>query len=507
MTTISTDQINIQLEVPTQQTKVSENLQIKTTQVLPTLAPNLKVGDLIQFLVKEVRANNTGLLYYFGQLIEAKLPQELKSGDIVKAEVQRQNESVILKIKEILEKAHSPLESNGLIIEADSNIQEILSHKVEFLLKSLDSILRKVNESPTSHEPTEVLLPFPEIKPELKTYESLRRILDTLKNILPKENELTISHNINSAINKIHDGSILSNLDKAIETLNLELLNLDIGHEAKFSNELIKKLTSIQNLSKGEVTPEKIDLELKKLITILGREIGTEEFSPTTLTPQKLNFKISLQQLKLSLEKIITQEKTEEKSSSIDNLLKQVENKLGVQLSPETKTKEEILNTTKGVLQALETIVQSQEMLNRLEPILNALKEPQLLLFPFLFSGMLGFGEFMIDPDSNNKQNKKNTQDKKNKEEAQIHSYQGVIPLPSLGQVQFNATQSESEIDLIFTVEGEEKKIFLEGELKDLRDELLKKGLTCKSINISTALIRPPTLEGLELHDSPIVIL
>jgi hypothetical protein len=71
---------------------------------------------------------------------------------------------------------------------------------------------------------------------------------------------------------------------------------------------------------------------------------------------------------------------------------------------------------------------------------------------------MLGFGEFMIDPDSNNKQNKKNTQHKKNKEEAQIHSYQGVIPLPSLGQVQFNATQSESEIDLIFTVEGEEKE-------------------------------------------------
>jgi hypothetical protein len=325
------------------------------------------------------------LLYYFGQLIEAKLPQELKSGDIVKAEVQRQNESVILKIKEILEKAHSPLESNGLIIEADSHIQEILSHKVEFLLKSLDSILRKVNESPTTHEPAEVLLPFPEIKPELTTYESLKKTLDALKNILPKEKELTLGHNINTALNKIHDGSILSNLDKVIETLNLELLNLDIGHEAKFSNELLKKLISIQNLSKGEFPPEKIDLEIKKLITILGREIGTEEFSPTTLTPQKLNFKISLQQLKQALEKIITQEKTEEKSSSVDNLLKQVENKLGVQLSPETKTKEEILNTTKGVLQALETIVQSQEMLNRLEPILNALKEPQLLLFHFCF--------------------------------------------------------------------------------------------------------------------------
>lgn len=503
----------VQGQVTTSIPAPTDILQIKSTQILPTPTPDLKIGDLIQFLVKDIKANNVGLLYFFGNLIEAKLPPGLKSGDIVKAEVQKQNDSVIFKIKEILASAAdtSTNPDKGFILETDSSLTEFLSHKVEFLLKSLDAVLNKNKIYGPHTDGNENLLPFPTIAPEDMNNSVLRELeksLQILQKVIPKDLLLSDSKKIETALKAIHDGSIVEDLQVTINQLNATLNNTGISHEGKFLIELVKRLYPLKDvLVDSEIGGnfEGINPELKKLLSIITREIDNSNSSLVTQTPSKISFRSTLQQIKASLENLQNIENRDDKSSLLESLIKQTEGQISSAFPNELQGKEDILNNTKKMLGTLESLVQSQEMLNRLEPILQTLKEPQLLLFPFLLSGMFGFGELIVDPDAS-----KQTQDQGNRARREstkkTFAYQGVVPLPNLGQVQFNAIQTETEIELSFSLEDEEKKTFFESNLGDLRSELLSAGITTNSITLSTSTLKRARVEGLDVED-PLVVL
>ncbi len=497
------------------QTAATDSLKIKTTQILPTNAPDLKIGDVIQFLLKDVKANNVGILYYFGQLIEAKVPSGLKSGDVIRAEVQKQNDAIILKIKEILTTGNtntSKNSANAFIFETDSNLTEVLTHKVEFLLKTLDAVLNKNSE--LSNQTSSPLIQFPNT--DLNVSESidsqllvsLEKGLKLLEKLLPKDSSLLNSTKVKEFLQNIKSGPLLMDLTSNIENLSTTLDQSSISHDSKFLLELFKRLPPLKDLLLSPNSIEDRNLlnqELNKLLLVIGKEIENSNSALVNQTPTKINFRTSLQQIRNSLETLQTLDNLEEQNSALETLIKKTEIELKSNIPRHLIDKEDIINTSKKMLTNLESLVQSQEMLNRLEPILQALKEPQLLLFPFLLSGMLGFGKLAVDPDGSRDEKHKHKNANKNDVKTPL-AYQGVIPLPNLGQVQFNAVQTDNEIELSFSLEDDEKKIFLESHLSDLRADLASAGITTTSISLNTTTFARPTLDGLEV-EKPLVVL
>ena len=74
-----------------------QTLKIETTQVLPRVLPTIAIGDVLRLNVRQ-NLGGRGLLYFKGQLLQANLPETLKSGDKLQAQVQSQDNQLVLKI-------------------------------------------------------------------------------------------------------------------------------------------------------------------------------------------------------------------------------------------------------------------------------------------------------------------------------------------------------------------------------------------------------------------------
>ncbi len=122
----------------------------------------------------------------------------------------------------------------------------------------------------------------------------------------------------------------------------------------------------------------------------------------------------------------------------------------------------------------------NQEMLNQLNPLMQALGEPALILFPSLFQGLLAHSELLVQPrDGGQQRNRGKKKGSKDGSDADSDSddgpdtsgYQRVqmcVPLPTLGLVGVDVAHRESEILVRLTVPDEDVARFLLDQLEYL---------------------------------------
>ncbi len=491
---------------------IKDSLSVSSTQVLPMRVPDLKVGDSLQFLVRSINnSNGTGLLYLFGQLIEAKLPKDVNVGDRVRAEILKQDSQIILKIQEIIKKGDfsnfsKDVSGAPVIFDSLRSITD-LTKKVEDLLIRLNPYLPSVLEE--NHN-LSANVRFPELN-LINKASNLSELLYKLKSILPSEE--TLQNPIKLA--KLLKEAFSGNLSKTISEISRELgdtISKSFGSkEDRFIFLLRDKLDELLFLDK--TNGKSASQQLAKLIFALSSEIeNLGNDSKSTKGQNNQNYGDYLRVILTKL-KTLSDQKSDTRSVIIEDLKKGIETRLENstllnQLN--NKMTDDNINQVKSLHTVVEQMLTTQEMINRLEPIMQSLNEPEFILFPFLFQGMFGFGELVVDPDSKrNKENSKNNnsgsreegeesreRDQTSNKDQVIH-FQGQIPLPNLGVTSFEAFYSMNKIDINFSLEDDAKVSFLTKKSEQFRKDLAK--IISSEVNIQSRRLEINTLSQEEI--------
>lgn len=151
-------------------------------------------------------------------------------------------------------------------------------------------------------------------------------------------------------------------------------------------------------------------------------------------------------------------------------------------------------------LRTVENMLKGQEMLRQLNPIMQAVGEPALLLFPSLLPGMVSQLEVMLYPPHTEERN--SAGGRKNSKQQRVDLQ---LSLPALGKVQVQILRSSDQLDLKFYFEDRQRVEFARQFQPLLRRALSKRGF--QSVQISSQagraqISRPEWFEVLSDPDS-----
>jgi hypothetical protein len=162
-------------------------------------------------------------------------------------------------------------------------------------------------------------------------------------------------------------------------------------------------------------------------------------------------------------------------------------------------------NELRQLATRLEQMAGNQEMLNQLNPLMHALGEPALILFPSLFQGLLAQSELLVQPrdgGKQGKQGKKKGKKKGSKEDSEgddgpdSSSYQRVqmtVPMPTMGLVGVDVAHRETEILVRLTVPDEDVARFLLDQLEYLAVVLKDIGFEKAELVANVGLLKEDT--------------
>ena len=138
----------------------------------------------------------------------------------------------------------------------------------------------------------------------------------------------------------------------------------------------------------------------------------------------------------------------------------------------------------------LEQFASAQEMLNQLNPLMQALGEPSLILFPFLFHGLLSHSQVTVDSrDSGKQQGKHSTgKEKKDAEQTFFHRIQVTVPLPNIGIVDVDIAHNQTDILIRMIVQDAEAGSFLVSQMETLSEILRAQGFDKPQLSASVDL-------------------
>lgn len=473
--------------------QTSSSIQISTTTVIPQLAKEVSIGDIINFSVRGRTPEGLGILYFMGQLVNAKIPEHLKTGDRVQAQISYENQQVLFKILSVLgnEKTQTASDSSllekqpanfaSLTISIQNKVEEMLFTISKFLPDSKNVIPENLPNQSTpisSLTANESLIKGP-----------LKELLEKLQSILPNQDEMTNGLTLLPKLQAIFTTGTNETLKAITKELKQFLDTKTPNPEQRFTISLLDQLQTLHTkVESGAISNEIFRSSLDRIIKAMEQEISKDikfnlQGSPKESHSTTLKVGIAL----LKEATLPGEPKADTIRKAIDYITTNNMNAFSPASETEAQLPPRMLNEIKTMITALEQFTYTQEMMLRMEPILQAMKQPELLLFPFLFQGFFSFGELLVDPDSNNsnfkKQKNEDGDGDENSSENPNMQYQAMLPLPHLGIVRFNTIHSNNEMDLNLIFEDKEKSLFVEERVSDLRQELTKLGFNTLHIS------------------------
>lgn len=441
-------------------------LRIDSVQVLPKAAPQLTVGNVLSFVIRENPATGPGLLYYQGSLIPATLPETLKQGDRVTAQVSENGSALLLKL---------------LSVQSPTPQQEVAALDVRRQDSKLETVLQLVRESFS-----QTILPSVSSEQALKIplegdTTRLAKLLESVIKDRALPSKLEDPSLNTQTLRLAAQGALTQNLRDAAQAIDDLVENhTSVGGESRFMLELRAAITAIAEVS-GELPfsqdsegggndPARAGLG-NRMQTIL-RMIAKELESPRS---SRLEERESLRQIQHSLSQSFAQIGTEVTSQPTDARSLLLSMMPGLTLADMGRRKsQETQDDLKELSTRLEQLATMQDSLNQLNPVMQLLGQPALILFPFILHGFLNHGEIAVDPDHR----KNKSQDGSSKSEGQdgFQRVQLTLPLPSIGAVHVDVAHRQKEVLLRITVADEEAAAFLRTQLKELRMVLEAQG-------------------------------
>lgn len=133
-------------------------------------------------------------------------------------------------------------------------------------------------------------------------------------------------------------------------------------------------------------------------------------------------------------------------------------------------------------LATLESIVQGQEVMSKIAPLMQSLGEPAMAIFPFLIQGFLSKIELQTGPRKADLQNKNKNKKKSDNNEG-FEQVRLDIPLPNLGLVRVGIAHRSSQILISFAFERSELAHYINERIPKLESVLKNSGFEQVEIN------------------------
>ncbi|MBP9838641.1 MAG: flagellar hook-length control protein FliK [Proteobacteria bacterium] len=462
MITPTTDALNTQL------------VRIESTSTnSSTVTPVIAVGDILKFTVKSNGENGQGTISFRGNIISATVPQNLEVGSSVIAKVVQSNNQLIFQVVD---------QELQLLI----NNQSIISNQLQEIIKNA----------------------------------GLKSLISLTPLELPK---LNTNNNINSTTAQTEVLKLLTELygniatsDQLVDSGNAQ--NQLLATTTGKNSDLLKDISQKLKLLLGNIaTPEQqfiatLSSDLEKLINGFANE--------EIISKKTVDFILST--LKDHLTKNTKNSADEELLKSVFNNLQKFQDNQDSSSFKEIQSSfnqinnyllsNNILNSQTAVnveelTKRLDQIVNVQEQLNQLNPIMQFAGEPALLLFPFIAQGLLTHSEIRLEaeykPKKKGEGEEENFSDSENSDNQLYRRIQVAVPLPSMGLVDVDIAYKENEILVKFVVEDPDVADFLKSEMehlvKILRDNNYQKAEISTQIGKPSIDVIPDWLKGQRL--------
>lgn len=475
--------------------EASSSLRLPSTPVLPQLAKDISIGDTVQFLVRGKTPEGLGVLYMMGQLVQAKIPEHVNIGDKVRAQIGLEGQQIIFKILDVISKGGSQINTSQDLtfdnpVKIFMSLPDTIKAKVEEALYKIIPFLPNANLEVQEQLPNNTA-PFPGTA-AVAINKELQDLHELMSASFPNEAQLMNGTQLSAALQKLTSSGTTEALKEIQKQLSTLLQQLSPSTESRFLTTLQTQINTLaSNFIAGTTSAELTMQNLDKIIRALSQEINNGTHSSTGEKSAYLDtLKITLSQLK-DLAGKPDKLTPESFSKTLQFLHSQEVAMTGTQISNSAQAQlpAALHRELRTLLTSIEQFTATQELLQRLEPILQSLRQPELILFPFIFQGLFSFGEIIIDPDAHRRQKKQQEHeaDEKNKPEdndskrniqGTLLQYHAQIPLPNLGNVQIASLQSKNEIELKLHFQDKEKAEFIREHLTDLRTELQALGFS-----------------------------
>lgn len=418
---------------------------VKLTQTpsLAQLLPALSVGDSLSFNVRQNYGNGRGTIAVGGQQVHAELPAGLDAGDLVEATVAEKGDSVILKILNV----SKPLAA------AKPSVQQIVAKSIEDLTR-----LPKASAAQTANQP----ITLDEALSHHKlTEQQVQRVLSKLGEVADLQNPNTVLAQVVSATK----GELAGPLKEAAAVVRELVQELSRPSYERFSNALHVELIQLQK-AWPELEPSARRTALDKVMTALESALDEQLKDVPSKTRSALSRTAG--ELSLVAAEIDSPHPPERLKAAIQSLESQL-----ASLDSQKKSDPSTLSKLQDVSLRLEQMAATQEVLSKLNPVMQALGEPALVLFPFLFQGLLTHSQVTLE--TKKPWGEKTDKDGKNGSGGGGEPFQRIrlsVPLPSLGSVGVDVAHRSEEILVRVTVSNDASAQFIEAKLEGLDERL-----------------------------------
>ena len=444
-------------------------IQIPGTEVLPQIQPTIAIGELLRFVVRD-NQNGQGQLYLRGTLIPATLPPGAEVGDKILAKVTESTANqLVLRIvdtekSQLTAGASAP---NGPPLGgADMAARKLVASLLQEFLRSPDAA-GFTEPEPLPLAPDELsrlIKSSTDAAPRYETREATAKI-DLLAKMLPKSAELLDAVTTEAKLTATVDGSLATALRDAAKALRTVLPEPAKSSGERFLAALSTELSGLLASSADDNFAAKSHLDAI-VAAVTDELVSTSKKAGPKDRDERSLLKNTLVELSRA------QEQGEGLTQHLEAALRRVQSAAPQRLDRGVPLDGKGAEELKQLASKLDQMAATQERLNKLNPLMQALGEPAMILFPFLAQGLLKHSEVIVEPRKGKRRGEEDDGEgdggKRGEEPAPFQRIQVSVPLPSIGIVDVDVAHRESEILVRFSVEDPEVGAFLQEQLEHL---------------------------------------
>ncbi|MFN8389015.1 MAG: hypothetical protein U0136_01845 [Bdellovibrionota bacterium] len=470
---------------PLNNTSGPRTLSIPAREIIPQVQPAISIGEVLRL---SVRSNNNGegQLYFRGLLISAKLPPDLESGDKIYAQVTEADNQLILRI----------LQTNPSELPELSAAQPQLSASAQNLVASqLGDLVRETLVQLTELRNAAQAAATADAQPLVAAEQSFAKAADVLAAAFDRLTaNLATSESLTDAgsaqaqlMQNVTGKAVITLRNAATELRQIANGNLPVRGQ-QFIVDLESELQSfLEEGVKNNILSKK---HLESLIAGTQQELRASR-QPAIRERDALTATLrDLETAKEQPEKGLS--KLQQAANRLAEVVAGTQLKLD-RLDPKAKSDLE------QIASRLEQLANTQETLNQLNPMMQALGEPALILFPFLAHGLLNHSELSFESSLDRKSLGGGIDDDEDSfDNTPFQRIQISVPLPEIGTVHVDVAHRNEEMLVRFTIADSEASDFIKNRLDELSAILRKHQFTKLDLNTH---IGPPESTVLPLPD------
>lgn len=452
-------------------------IQVASDKISATAAQVITIGEVVRVTVRAKDQNGEGQLAIRGNIINALLPDTLKTGANFFAKVIAENNKLIFQI---VDQALEAQVISQELISVNSMLEDLLQQAV---LKGVTILEPYTLEQPEQSEQKshELKLNFKNVE---DIYKSLVKELGLNEEIANSTDLIKLLQNSSSGESTKILKKFLEEIDNTIGSSSQQKQVVLLKELSKIFEKFIHLDTKNFPLQK-ELLNQSWDI-LNKLQTIQHKQTDSTKPLEKELAEKEL-----VEKLKVNFKNI--KDSSENSINIVKGLNVLIQEQLKNSPAAQSLLNEKAISGLQQLQQHLEQMVNTQEFVNNLNPVMQLLGEPALVLFPFIFQGLLNHSEIKIEPDENKKNKNSSGNDKSEIDTELFRRIQVNVPLPNMGGVGVDIAYRKDEIFIKFTLENPQAAAFLNEQIENLVGILRVNNF--KKAEISTQIGKPDSTE------------